>query len=258
MYKNPYLYIDCLTGQFDWRHRIVPPGGRVTDMKRCGASILALATLLFLFSAAAHADLIYDNGAVAADNFAGGAAMQGFFRFEDFTLTGPAQIDQVRFWIWEYEAGPPLDSYYWEIQADSGGLPGYPGSPIASGTVAQSDVTRTLAFVSGEHQVYENLFSLGSVDLGSGTYWFGLHLGPPEEGVEAISYDFLWAFQLYDPSRAGFMSYDLRPDATGWSPFGNELGLQLYGATVVPEPATALLLGVALVGLAGLRKRKPL
>lgn len=227
-------------------------------MKRFPKFTWAWVLLFFLitFYGEARGTLIYDNGAITKSNFSGGASIvKGPYVFDDFTLSTPAQITGVRFWIWkkkEYDVSQP---YKWEIREDSNGWPaGHPNAPappILSGSIDQSNVNKTWAFeVSELSDVYENEFSFDNpLNLNAGTYWFSLSI---DENIPESVY--LWAFSSYPPPLGGFKFY-----WNQWGSFLNDLGFQLYGhyGHPVSEPATLILLLSGLLGAFAYGRKRP-
>lgn len=126
--------------------------------------------LLIFFSAGAGAtSLIYDNGAITWENFAGAVGFgQNIYTYNDFHLTVPAQITGVRFWIWKSKSFGISNPYNWEILADSEGWPaGYPhnpGPPVASGSGAQSEVIKSFSFDFSE---WSEVFQSGTSGRGN-------------------------------------------------------------------------------------------
>jgi len=97
---------------------------------------------------------------------------------------------------------------------------------------------------------YQHDFSVGSLILGAGTYWLGLHNGPLTTDSRK---DYYWETTSANATIRG--NEDKSPfDDGSWFNNIQEHAFQLYG-TQVPVPGAIFLFGPGLAALALLRKR---
>lgn len=210
------------------------------------AAVMA-AALVVSIPQAVPAAIVYDNGPPSVN---AGNEMTAWIQAEDFTI-GASTITDVRFWNNQSQAsGVYNGSISWAIYADASGSP---GATLFSGNTAA--VTRALMAVSGGFDEYQNNFSIGSINLGAGTYWLGLHNGPIANNGRA---EFFWAATNPNMTTPGH-EFSL-PSGPTWDSTRTEHAFVLYNnpaTVVVPEPstlamgATALIVGLGL----GLRRR---
>jgi hypothetical protein len=85
-------------------------------------------------------------------------------------------------------------------------------------------------------------------DLSAGTYWLALEVTDSFEA--ALLYPPVSPLSAYAINQQGVW----RPYSTDQYPRFT-FGVRIYGETQVPEPATVLLLGLGLAGLAGMRRK---
>ena len=221
-------------------------------------TVAFLAAVLLGSSSSAHATpFFYDNG---APNQVQGFEMTQWIEAEDFTLTAGTTLTDVRFWSVQDDvrfAQPYQGSITWQIYSNN---VIEPGSLLVSGNTAV--VTRfatgnSLPVVLGSLTEFQNDFSLPSVFLSPGTYWLGLHNGP----LSTTGFSqFYW--ETTNPNATLFSENNLTPfNDNGWVSNNFQLAFQLRGETgaateAVPEPASLLLLGTGLVGIAQRRLRR--
>lgn len=227
-------------------------------MKIRHALVAFLAAVLLGSSSSAHATpFFYDNG---SPNQVEGFEMTQWIEAEDFTLAAGTTLTGVRFWSVQDDvrfAQPYQGSITWQIYSNN---VIEPGSLLVSGNTAA--VTRlatgnSLPVALGSLTEFQNDFSLPSVLLSPGTYWLGLHNGP----VSTTGFSqFYW--ETTNPNATLFSVNNGTPfNDNDWASNDFQLAFQLSGETgaaaeAVPEPASLLLLGTGLVGIARHRLRR--
>lgn len=189
------------------------------------------------------AGLIYDNGAPDART---GYEMTAWIQAEDFTLAAPVSLTDVRFWAFD-EIGDEgyQGSIVWTIYADNSGQP---GSILYRDSVIPA---RNYDHPTPWDDSYRYDFSVGSLYLGTGTYWLGLHNGPL---TTTTIENFYWETTGSNLTTIG--KADPQPfDSGGWENSYDQYAFQLYS---IPAPGAVLLgsIGVAFVGW--LRRRRTL
>src|SRR5262249_5713615 len=157
----------------------------------------------------------------------GGASVTAAISAEHFTVTSPVLVTDVRFLSTE-PPGTYNGSIHWQFYTNNPGgafPPGDPGSIVAEGET--SAVTRTptgnIAFPPYPEMV--NDFSVGSVLLGPGTYWLGLHNGPLSQTTDPKPLGYLWEFG----PPIDTLRFDTAPFDGKWDVFGNQLEFALFG-----------------------------
>jgi len=153
---------------------------------------------------------------------------------DTFTLPTLAVIQDADFYLW-FLPGDALTSINWAITS-----PAYE-APIASGTAAGGPNTQ-VATAFGYYPVLEETVAIPSVYLGPGTYYFQL-----SEGLDAYDNNVWW-----DESDGPSIAYE----TGGYGSIPSET-FQMVG-TPTPEPSSFVLLGSALLALAGLAVRRKL
>lgn len=212
----------------------------------------AAVVLLSLCAPFAPAALLYDNG---VPDHVNGSGISNFRTVDDFTLTGPANLNAIRFWA-VFNNNDPTGMFSgnlsWAIYTNAGGTV---GSLFASGSLTGLTMTDT-GNGGGNFNAYQIDFSIGApVALGAGVYWLELHDGAvltTADGSETY-----WATKGTGGNARtqpffGSFPTDLQPIS---SYFGcqcdYDLAFQLFGDADngVPEPATVWLSGTALLAL---------
>ncbi len=177
-----------------------------------------------------------------------------FRNADDFSLAAPFQLDGMEFWA----VGNPdfLSSFSgtmsWGIYDDASGLPGSLLFSGSSSAVSAID-TGIGNFMGNRFDVSFDLTSPVMLN-GATRYWLELH-----EGSTLTSNDgseILWVTGVANPA-SQYLFAERRLSETNWYPMVEDLAFRLVGQRQpVPEPATMLLLGFGLMGLAGVRRLK--
>jgi hypothetical protein len=208
---------------------IIKKGGRI--VRRYSKYLIFVAVFMITIPNA-YAGLIIDTGPGPSS---GGALdlSSGQWWAGKFTLTNSFKITDIDVWLVSTGHSGHLT---YAIYRDAGAAPG--STPINSTTLPINVDMSNLNFVPG-------WFGPSGLnwDLSAGTYWLALEV--PDSYYGALPYTVPSPLSAYAVNQGGtWRSYS---DFT--------FGVRIYGETQVPEPATALLFGLGLVGLAGIRRR---
>jgi hypothetical protein len=210
-------------------------------MRRRISLLSLVAVLALLLVTPTWAATLYDNGPINGTidawtiNF-------GFQVSDSFNLGSASNLTGAQIGLWAVPGDRPT-SVDWSI----GTAPF--GSNIGSGTGSLTNTFQfTNSFSGSSYDILESTFPLSGV-LGAGTYWLTLQNAVvPNNGI-------FWD-QNNGPSQAWENVYGDLSLYVGPPPGGSE-SFQIFGSsTAVPEPATMLLLGGGLLGLAGYGRRR--
>jgi hypothetical protein len=214
-------------------------------MKKISTLGLIIVLVSILVVPTVYAAVVYDNG---APNQVNGNEMTSWIQAEDFMLTTTRTINEVKFWAF---VNPNAIGYHGHINyfiyADNGGSPG--------AMITSNDVTVPLPpagqTVLGSYTEYAFDFNITPFTANAGTvYWLGLHNG--DFVTDTARAEFYWETTNVPIGAAGDGQETFLP-GTSWNGNGQEHAFQLLAG--VPEPTTMLLLGLGLVGLAGIRRK---
>jgi PEP-CTERM motif len=216
--------------------------------------LLSMGILLPLVCAVGSASTIYDNG---GPNQASADELSDILVAEDFPVASAATLTNLEFWDIE---GPTAynGSISWFIYSTVAGLPGTvlaQGSASTAGQITRTATVNTNVLGFAEYDDVINLttsLTAGSLAVGPGTYWIGLHDGD----ISNISpfQDFYWETTANNATTFGV--FDDLTTSPSWDTTSQEHAFNISGSgsLATPEPGTVAMLAAGIAGLALLKK----
>jgi hypothetical protein len=204
--------------------------------------IIFFSFILVLCSGLASADVIYEqlgNNGSGHNPFSQG----NNYVAQDFTVNGSYYLNRLTFNAFTTDGTLPITDVFVNIYTDNAG---------SIGSLVDSEhITGSFSgTVTGNNDYYtfrDYSVSLDNIFLTSGTYWLALHVQPTQT-------DMHWTIPLW--GSIGYGSLISVDGGLNYSSYDYEHNFTLEGcSSAVPEPASMLLLGLGLFGIAGFRKR---
>jgi hypothetical protein len=190
------------------------------------------AALLLAPATLSASTVVYDNGPIngTINAWSIATSLAGWEVSDSFTLTAPATLTSADVGLWVNPGDTP-SSLTWYL-----GTSFFDGS-LGSGTETPSNTYWGLGF--GAYPIYDSTFSLPSITLGPGTYYLSL------SGMTTEDQNIFW-----DETDGPSSAYELNYGAIGSESF------RLYSGTAIPEPASLGLIGMGLLGMAAVLRRR--
>lgn len=211
--------------------------------------VLAGAAVAIGLSTAAHAGIIYDNG---APNAASGNEATQWLQAEDFSFATNTVVGGAGVYLGTFNGIASWDgSFQYDIFSDNGGTP-TPGAALASGSASITPVdTGTAWCCGGDAYLFQFNFATPFTAAANTTYWLGIHAAADYSNRGEI----YWVSTAGNGTSAGQESIGGTLD--NWSNNGTEHAFFLTDGAAVPEPATWAMMIVGLGGAgAALRRRR--
>ena len=209
-------------------------------MKTPIASLIILC--LVLAAVPALAQTLYENGPINGSEY-GWLISFGYITSDTFTLSSNSTVGGFEFGVWEVP-GDVLSSVDWSITALENG-----GTVLGSGTASGKNLIDTF--------LYENPFGFNvdeitvtglNIGLLGGTYWLNL------QNAMVPSGDPVW----WDENHGAGCQSGGCPSMASQVAIGTiySEAFTITGSGTTPEPSSFMLFGSAILGLAGVLRRK--
>lgn len=228
-------------------------------------SVGAAALLALAVSPAAMANVVYSdgpfNGTKDAWLFTGGYTVS-----DSFTLSQNTTVTSADFLVWDYQSEGTLSTVQWSVTSAAVGGTTYGGS-------LNGVLTGTADGVNGYgYKLTSENFSTGTLNLSAGTYWLNLYVLSPSGSVDLFWDEGDGPSQSYSSNVNGNTQGYITPANFPIAQYPAAVGgcsgpgasgdcsesFDLNGTVAVsatPEPSMYGVLGIAVVGLVGWRRR---
>jgi hypothetical protein len=208
---------------------------------------LILLTMILMLAGASpsHAVPIFDNGGPltgGGDDFISDLDWPGQIA-DDFSLeAGLNVIGDIHWWgVYAFAETPGVDDFTIEIYSN---VSNAPGATLVSLDLGSANRMDSGIDQTDGHDIYKFWVNTSPIALDPGTYWLSIF----NDTSADLDDDWYWS----KSALTGNSMWSTNGGAS-WTIAGSE---QAFNLTPIPEPATMLLLGSGLVGLAGLSRKK--